>query len=77
MSKFFTFLFLILGFSAVGQGLLNNGAYIVVSASTYVTINGATGNFKNQNSGTSAVTDFKGDLLLQGNFTNNATLNCT
>jgi hypothetical protein len=70
MNRVFTFIFVLLGFFASGQGLINQGAYIVVSASTSLTISGNSGNFTND---VTSTTDLKGNLYVQGNFTNLAT----
>jgi hypothetical protein len=58
-------------FSALsqGQGLLNNGSHIVVSGSTYLVVDGASGNVQNE----SGVIDLAGILKVGGNFTNNVT----
>jgi hypothetical protein len=69
MSKSFTFLFLFLSLSVFGQGLQNNGAYLVISPSTSVTISGTDGDFNNKNTATST-TIVNGSLYLSGDFTN-------
>ena len=58
-------------FSALlqGQGLINYGSHIVVSGSTYLVIDGASGNVQNE----SGVIDLAGILKVGGNFTNNVT----
>jgi hypothetical protein len=70
MNRVFTFIFVLTGFLTSGQGLMNKGAFIVVSPSTCVTISGSSGNFTNDSSST---TELKGNLYLQGNLTNSAT----
>jgi hypothetical protein len=76
MNKFFAFILSVFSFAAMGQGLLNDKAFIVISSGTTVTIvdGSARGNFTNQNT---ANTLIDGDLVLQGNFTNTATFNST
>ncbi len=70
MSKSFTFLFFFISVSVFGQGLQNNGAYMVISPSTAITISGGTnGDFINKSS---ATTDVNGSLYLTGDFTNSA-----
>jgi hypothetical protein len=63
-------LVLSIGFS---QGLVNNGARIVLSNSVNIVVNGATGNYTNQNSGLLSVGTGNGTVKLQGNWVNNAT----
>ena len=53
------------------QGLVNNGAHIVVSSGATLTVDGSSGNVQN----TSGVIDLSGTLQLDGNLTNNAPTN--
>lgn len=58
-------------------GVLNNGATIVITASTSMYVAGGTanGNYKNQTNGTDGAIDIDGDMYVEGNWTNNATGN--
>jgi hypothetical protein len=70
MKKYIIFSGLMLyTFSVLGQGLLNNGAHIVVGAGAYCVTNGSDGNITN----TTGLIDLTGTLKLTGNFINNAT----
>jgi hypothetical protein len=61
--------------SASAQGLINNNARITVLGGTYVTVNGAAGNYTNTGNG---LIDLTGTIDLQGNWINNgATAVCT
>ncbi len=63
-------------FCAVGQGVINNGAYIVLSFGPYIYINGASGNYMNQDaSGPSygrITVNTSGTIDINGNWTNNS-----
>lgn len=50
------------------QGLINNGAKIVVGTGSYVTVSGQNGNLRNETNGS---VDLSGTLSLSGNVTNN------
>jgi len=74
MNRVITLFLFFLSFTTFGQGVLNKGAYIIISPSTSVTITGSSGNFNN---GSSSVTELNGSLYLQGDFTNNGSFNST
>lgn len=66
---FITMLIATMALAIYGQGLLNNGAHIVVSSGTVLTVDGSSGNVQNE----SGVIDLTGNLKLNGNFSNNVT----
>ena len=79
--KIYNYTFLIISlfitvFNALGQGLINNGAYIVMNSGPYININGNTGNFINQDaSGPSygrITVNSSGTIKVSGNWTNNS-----
>lgn len=59
-------------FSNFAQGLINNGAYIVLTDQSTVNIAGTTGHYTNQNGGLIKNSTTGGKLNLDGNWTNNA-----
>jgi hypothetical protein len=57
---------------ASGQGIINNGAYLVLANGAYVHVDGgASGGFTNQGNGRITVTN-TGTIRLEGNWVNNA-----
>jgi len=67
------FIGLFLSINLFSQGLINQGAKIVVNSGGYIYIDGGTnGNYVNNS--TSEI-DLDGTIILEGNFTNNATNN--
>jgi hypothetical protein len=70
------FLLSFVSYTAFGQGLINNGAYIVLSSGPYIEINGSTGNYLNQDaSGPSygrITVNTSGTIDVNGNWTNNS-----
>ena len=69
MKKYIISSILILFASSVySQGIINNGAKIVVGSGSYVTISGTSGNFRNEITGS---VDLSGTLNVTGNVTNN------
>ncbi|MGZ3862817.1 MAG: T9SS type A sorting domain-containing protein [Bacteroidia bacterium] len=57
---------------SVGQGLLNNGARIVINNNTNVVINNAAGNYTSQSAGTIINNTAGGKIIVGGNWVNNA-----
>lgn len=57
-----------------GQGLLNNGAQIVITNTSNIHISGATGNVTNQAGGTITNNSAGGKIILGGNWVNNAVI---
>lgn len=69
MKKYIITSILILFASGVfSQGIINNGAKIVVGSGSYVTISGTSGNLRNEITGS---VDLSGTLNITGNVTNN------
>lgn len=69
------FIFIFAAFTDLSaQGIMNNGAYLVISPSTTLTISNTNGHYSNLSGSTTVV---NGSLYLQGNFTNNATFTST
>jgi len=64
---------LLFTYGLFAQGIYNNGGKIVIGSGTYVTINGAEGNYRNETNGTNASIDLSGKLIVKGNFINNVT----
>ncbi len=66
---------LVLSLKMVSQGLINNGAYIVLNNGPYIYINGSTGNYMNQDASTNRgriAVNTSGSIQLNGNWTNNS-----
>ncbi|MBI2968047.1 MAG: hypothetical protein HYY40_09565 [Bacteroidetes bacterium] len=56
------------------QGIYNNGAYIVIQTGAYVYIDGdGSGDYRNETSTSNGSIDLDGELILEGDWTNNAT----
>jgi hypothetical protein len=66
---FITMLIATVALAIYGQGLLNNGAHIIISSGTVLNVAGSGGNVQNE----SGVIDLTGKLKLGGNFSNNVT----
>lgn len=64
----FSFLFSTITYS---QGLINNGAQIVITNTSHIVVNGATGNYTNQNSGLITNASAGGTITVHGNWSNN------
>lgn len=64
--------FSLIGLSVKAQGLINNGANIVLNNAVTIYIDGTTGHYKNQNSGLIKNNTSGGTITLLGNWTNNA-----
>ena len=66
----------ILIFNAAGQGIINNGAYIVLSSGPFINISGSSGNYLNADaSGPSygrITVNTSGTIEVNGNWTNNS-----
>ncbi|MGV3510039.1 MAG: T9SS type A sorting domain-containing protein [Sphingobacteriaceae bacterium] len=62
-----------LPFFSLAQGLINNGAYIVLTDQSTVNIAGTTGHYTNQNGGLIKNSTTGGTINLDGNWINNAT----
>ncbi len=71
MKKVIHFLFSLPLF-CFSQGLINNGAYIVLTNTSNIYIDGATGNYTNQSGGLISNSSAGGTITLLGNWTNNA-----
>ncbi len=65
-------LFSVVSLSISSQGLINNGARIVISNTSNIYIDGATGNYTNQNGGLITNSTTGGTITLLGNWINNA-----
>ncbi len=65
-------LFSLMTLSAQAQGIVNNGANIVLNSGVTVYINGATGHYTNQNSGLIKSNTSGGTIEMLGNWVNNA-----
>lgn len=64
---------LLISYATYAQGLLNNGAKIVITSGTNVYIDGgASGNFTNATNSTDGEIDLDGKIIVEGNFTNNS-----
>lgn len=75
----YTFLIFITLFfinSLFSQGLVNNGATIVITSSSYLVVDGAgLGNYLNKTNSTDGAIDIDGTMILKGDWTNNAANN--
>ncbi len=71
MKKLF-FLIVTFPLVAFSQGIINNGAYIVITNTSNIYINGATGNYTSQSGGLISNASAGGTITLIGNWTNNA-----
>ena len=66
-----TVLFVLLTSISVAQGIYNNGGKIVIGTGAVVHINGSTGNFRNETSGSNGEVLLSGSLIVKGNLINN------
>ncbi len=67
----FFFIFLILVVKGFSQGLINNGAYLVMTSGNYIYVDGdANGGYTNEGTG---YINSDGTLAIEGNWTNNGT----
>ena len=67
-----SFLFLLTASVAGAQGIYNNGGKLVIGSGAKVVVNGSSGNFRNETSGSNGEVLLSGTLVLNGNLTNNA-----
>ncbi len=67
----YLFILLLFPFYSFAQGLINNGAYIVVSNGSNIYIDGATGNYTNTNSGLISNSSAGSTITILGNWINN------
>ncbi|MBL7884370.1 MAG: T9SS type A sorting domain-containing protein [Bacteroidia bacterium] len=70
--KKYLLLFLLIPLISFSQGLINNGAYIVMTNTSNIYIDGATGSYTNQSGGLISNATTGGIITLFGNWTNNA-----